>query len=67
MELDCSGALRIAKSSYVTADSSFALEACSPAAQMELDCSGALRIAKSSFLTADSSSALEPCSSSVSG
>ncbi|KAH7862825.1 hypothetical protein Vadar_010029 [Vaccinium darrowii] len=63
MELDCSGALRIAKSSYVTADSSFALEACSPAAQMELDCSGKLCIAKSSFLTADSSSALEPCSS----
>ncbi|XP_058225906.1 crossover junction endonuclease MUS81 isoform X2 [Rhododendron vialii] len=61
MELGCSGALRITKSSCLTADSSFTLEACSSNAQMELNCRGALRIAKSSCLSADSS--LEPCSS----
>ncbi|KAF7138818.1 hypothetical protein RHSIM_Rhsim07G0062200 [Rhododendron simsii] len=61
MESGCSGALRITKSSCLTADSSFTLEACSSNAQMELDCRGALHIAKSSCLSADSS--LEPCSS----
>lgn len=65
MELGCSGALRITKSSCLTADSSFTLEACPSKAQMELDCRGALHIAKSSCLRADSS--LEPCSSTVSG